>query len=145
MKGYSMQKIDHKLFINILKANGITQKAFAEYAKIPYDTVTGWKKKGKVPAYAMVIVKDMAYRMRLDEQVRQTLQRRHKRECIEVVGLKPDEQKRIEATFWGSNYTAGEIIENAKKGDQNTLKHLKENVPKGLFEKALQAQVKHYA
>jgi porphobilinogen deaminase len=62
-----------------------------------------------------------------------------------VVGLKPDEQKRIEATFWGSNYTAGEIIENAKKGDQNTLKHLKENVPKGLFEKALQAQVKHYA
>ena len=40
-----MQKIDHKLFINILKANGITQKAFAEYAKIPYDTVTGWKKK----------------------------------------------------------------------------------------------------
>ena len=60
MKGYSMQKIDHKLFINILKANGITQKAFAEYAKIPYDTVTGWKKKGKVPTYAMVIVKDMA-------------------------------------------------------------------------------------
>jgi len=119
-----MQKIDHKLFINVLKTNGITQKAFAEYAKIPYDTVTGCKKKGKVPAYAMVIAKDMVYRMQLDEQVRQTLQRRHKKDRIEVVGLKPDEQKRIEAAFWGSNYTAGEIIENAKKGDKATLQRL---------------------
>ena len=140
-----MQKIDHKLFIDVLKANGITQKAFAEYAKIPYDTVTGWKKKGKVPAYAMVIAKDMAYRMQLDEQVRQTLQRRHKRDRIEVVGLKPDEQKRIEAAFWGSNYTAGEIIENAKKGDKATLKRLKENLPESLQRKAKQARVKHRA
>ena len=67
-----MQKIDHKLFIHTLKTKGITQKAFAQYAKIPYDTVTGWKKKGRVPAYAMVIAKDMAYRMRLDEQARKT-------------------------------------------------------------------------
>ncbi len=57
-----MQKIDHKLFINMLKAKGITQKAFAQYAKIPYDTVTGWKKKGKVPAYAAVILKQMPHR-----------------------------------------------------------------------------------
>ena len=140
-----MQKIDHKLFINILKTNGITQKAFAEYAKIPYDTVTGWKKKGKVPAYAMVIAKDMVYRMQLDEQVRQKLQRRHKRDRIEVVGLKPDEQKRIEAAFWGSNYTAGEIIENAKKGDKATLQRLKENLPESLQRKAKQARVKHRA
>ena len=140
-----MQKIDHKLFINVLKTNGITQKAFAEYAKIPYDTVTGWKKKGKVPPYAMVIAKDMAYRMQLDEQVRQKLQRRHKRDRIEVVGLKPDEQKRIEAAFWGSNYTAGEIIENAKKGDKATLQRLKENLPEFLQRKAKQARVKHRA
>jgi hypothetical protein len=138
-----MQKIDHKLFIYVLKTNGITQKAFAEYAKIPYDTVTGWKKKGKVPPYAMVIAKDMEYRMQLDEQVRQKLQRRHKRDRIEVVGLKPDEQKRIEAAFWGSNYTAGEIIENAKKGDKATLQRLKENLPESLQRKAKQARVKH--
>jgi len=140
-----MQKIDHKLFINILKANGITQKAFAEYAKIPYDTVTGWKKKGKVPTYAMVIVKDMAYRMQLDEQVRRQLQRRHKRERMEVIGLQPDEQKRIEAAFWGSNYTAGEIIENVRRADKTTLKRLKENLPELLQRKVMQAQVKHRA
>jgi hypothetical protein len=145
LKGYIMQKINHKLFINFLKDKGITQKAFSNYAKIPYDTVTGWKKKGKVPTYAMVIAKDIAYRMHLDKQTRQQLQRRNKRDRIKVIGLDAAEQKRIESAFWGSNYTAGEIIENARKGDQTTLKQLKENVPKGLFEKTLQAQVKHYA
>ncbi|WP_353662634.1 hypothetical protein [Hydrogenimonas sp. SS33] len=138
-----MQKIDHTLFIHTLKAHGITQKAFAEYAKIPYDTVTGWKKKGKVPAYAMVIAKDMAYRMRLDEQTRKTLQRRHKRSNLEVIGLDKTEQKRIEAAFWGTNYTAGEIIENAKKGDKRFMQRLKENLPETLQRKALSAQVKH--
>lgn len=93
----------------------------------------------------MVIAKDMVYRMQLDEQVRQKLQRRHKRDRIEVVGLKPDEQKRIEAAFWGSNYTAGEIIENAKKGDKATLQRLKENLPESLQRKAKQARVKHRA
>jgi hypothetical protein len=140
-----MQKIDHKLFVNTLKANGITQKAFAQYAKIPYDTVTGWKKKGTVPAYAMVIARDMAYRMRLDEQTRQQLQRRHKRNHIEVVGLQPGEQKRIEAAFWGTNYTAGEIVEKIKRGDRGFEKQLKENVPEYLHRKAMQAQVKHHA
>jgi len=139
-----MQKIDHTLFIHMLKANGITQKAFAEYAKIPYDTVTGWKKKGKVPAYAMVIAKDMAYRMRLDEQTRKTLQRRSKRSALEVIGLDKAEQKRIEAAFWGTNYTAGEIIENAKTGDKRFMKRLKENLPEALQQKVLSAQVKRH-
>ena len=140
-----MQKIDHKLFVNTLKAKGITQKAFAQYAKIPYDTVTGWKKKGKVPAYAMVIAKDMAYRKRLDEQTRQQLQRRHKRDRLEVIGLQTAEQKRIEAAFWGTNYTAGEIVEKIQLGDQGFEKQLKENVPEKLHRKAVQAQVKHHA
>jgi len=135
-----MQKIDHKLFVNTLKAKGITQKAFAQYAKIPYDTVTGWKKKGKVPAYAMVIAKDMAYRMRLDEQTKEQLQRRHKRDRIEVIGLQPAEQKRIEAAFWGTNYTAGEIIEKAKLGDKNYKNQLRENLPDPLLTKAMQAK-----
>ena len=145
LKGKTMQKIDHKLFVNTLKAKGITQKAFAQYAKIPYDTVTGWKKKGKVPAYAMVIAKDMAYRKRLDEQTRQQLQKRHKRDRIEVIGLQPAEQKRIEAAFWGSNYTAGEIVEKIQQGDRDFEKRLKENVPATLHHKATQAQVRHHA
>ena len=135
-----MQKIDHKLFIHTLKAHGITQKAFAEYAKIPYDTVTGWKKKGKVPPYAMVILKDMAYRMRHDEQTRNMLQRHRKRNTVEIVGLDSKEQKRIEAAFWGTNYTAGEIIEKAKTGDKHFMQRLKENLPEVLHRKILNSQ-----
>ena len=140
-----MKKIDHAFFINRLKAKGITQKAFAQYAKIPYDTVTGWKKKGKVPAYAMVIAKDMVYRMRLDEKTRKELQRRHKRAHIEVIGLQPAEQKRIETAFWGTNYTAGEIVEKVQAGDKRFTKQLKKNVPETLHRKVLAAQVKHHA
>jgi len=140
-----MQKIDHKLFIHTLKARGITQKAFAEYAKIPYDTVTGWKKKGKVPAYAMVIAKDMAYRMRLDEKTRKMLQRHRKRKDIEIIGLEKSEQKRVEAAFWGTNYTAGEIIEKAQRGDKYFTEQLKKNLPETLCRKVLSAQVKRYA
>ena len=140
-----MQKIDHKLFVNLLKAKGITQKAFAKHAKIPYDTVTGWKKKGKVPAYAMVIAKDMIYRMYQDEQARKQLQRRRKRARFEVIGLQPAEQKRIEAAFWGTNHTAGEIIEKVQSGDKRFIERLKENVPETLRLKALSAQVKHNA
>ncbi len=138
-----MKKIDHRLFINTLKINGITQRAFSDYAKIPYDTVTGWKKKGKVPAYAMVIAKDMAYRMRLDEGIRRRLQRKNKRDMIEVVGLRPNEQKYIESLFWGTNLTVGEIVENAQRGDINTLKSLKENLPKSLYDKIFDAKIKH--
>ena len=140
-----MQKIEHTLFIRMLKDKGITQKAFSEYAKIPYDTVTGWKKKGKVPAYAMVIAKDMAYRMRLDEQTRRALQRDRKREDIKVTGLAKAERKRIEAAFWGTNYTAGEIVDKVQKGDRLFTERLKKNLPDTLQRKVLNAQVERLA
>ena len=138
-----MKKIDHKLFIHTLKINGITQKAFSEYAKIPYDTVTGWKKKGKVPAYAMVIARDMAYRMRLDEKTLKTLQRNQKRNNTKVIGLDITEQKRIEAVFWGTNYTVGEIIKKIQNGDKRFIEKLKKNIPETLYNKIINTQVKH--
>ncbi len=138
-----MKKIDHKLFIHTLKINGITQKAFSEYAKIPYDTVTGWKKKGKVPAYAMVIARDMVYRMRLDEKTLKTFQRNQKRNNTKVIGLDITEQKRIEAVFWGTNYTAGEIIKKVQNGNKRFIEKLKKNIPETLYNKIIDTQVKH--
>ncbi len=138
-----MKKIDHKLFIHTLKINGITQKAFSEYAKISYDTVTGWKKKGKVPAYAMVIARDMAYRMRLDEKTLKKLQRNQKRNNTKVIGLDITEQKRIEAVFWGTNYTAEEIIKKIQNGDKRFIEKFKKNIPKTLYNKIIDTQVKH--
>jgi len=52
-------KIDHSLFESMLNAKGINKKTFAQYAQIPYYTVAGWKKSGKVPAYAMVLLQNI--------------------------------------------------------------------------------------
>ena len=52
-------KIDHHKFESLLHAKKISKKIFSHYAKIPYYTVAGWKKSGKVPAYAMVLLKSM--------------------------------------------------------------------------------------
>lgn len=52
-------KVDHQEFESLLHAKNISKKTFSHYAKIPYYTVAGWKKSGKVPAYAMVLLKSM--------------------------------------------------------------------------------------
>jgi len=52
-------KIDHTLFESMLNAKGINKKTFAQYAQIPYYTVAGWKKSGKVPAYAIVLLQNI--------------------------------------------------------------------------------------
>lgn len=54
-------KVDHQQFESMLHAKSISKKAFSHYAKIPYYTVAGWKKSGKIPAYAMVLLKSMPY------------------------------------------------------------------------------------
>ncbi|WP_456456927.1 hypothetical protein [Nitratifractor sp.] len=52
-------KIDHKAFETLLKAKGISKKAFSAYSGIPYYTVAGWKKSGEVPNYAMILLRNM--------------------------------------------------------------------------------------
>ncbi len=52
-------KVNHDKFESLLKAKGINKKTFAKYSQIPYYTVAGWKKSGKVPAYAMVLLQNM--------------------------------------------------------------------------------------
>ena len=52
-------KIDHTQFESMLNAKGINKKVFSQYAQIPYYTIAGWKKSGKVPAYAMVLLQSI--------------------------------------------------------------------------------------
>lgn len=54
-------KVEHQLFESMLHTKSISKKAFSYYAKIPYYTVAGWKKSGKVPAYAIVLLKSMPF------------------------------------------------------------------------------------
>ena len=43
-------EITNTIFETLLTKNNFKKKEFAQYSKIPYDTVVGWKKKGYVPA-----------------------------------------------------------------------------------------------
>ena len=52
-------KVSHRTFEQMLATKSVSKKAYANYANIPYFTVAGWKKSGSVPAYAMVILKNM--------------------------------------------------------------------------------------
>ena len=56
---YFHMEITNTIFETLLTKNNFMKKDFAQYSKIPYDTVVGWKKKGYVPPYAIVILKDM--------------------------------------------------------------------------------------
>ena len=139
LKG-SIVKINHLLFEKILSSNKISKKAFSEYAKIPYYTVAGWKKSGTVPAYAMVIARDMVYRKRLDEKAKQQMQRGLKDISIMKLNLLPKEKKRIESAFWGTNYIAEEIVREVLKGNSKFVKQFNENVPNSLREKVMKGR-----
>ena len=56
------ENISNQYFETLLRLKGLSKKAFAEYAGIAYYTVAGWKKKGEVPTYAMVILNQMPTR-----------------------------------------------------------------------------------
>ena len=58
----SSKKISNTHFEQLLRMKGLSKKEFARYASIPYYTVTGWKKKGEVPVYALVILKQISCR-----------------------------------------------------------------------------------
>jgi len=127
-------KIAHTLFEKVLANNKITKKEFAQYAKIPYNTVAGWKKAKSVPAYAMVILKDMIYRKNLNKNAKEALFHPSIKKEIDIE-LLPQEQKRIEAAFWGSNYSAQEIIYEVFNNNIKFVEHFNKNVPKELREK----------
>ena len=133
-------KINHLLFEKILTTKKITKKAFSDYAKIPYYTVAGWKKSGTVPAYVMVIARDMVYRKRLDEKAKQQMQRGLKNALTMKLNLLPKEKKRIEGAFGGTNYIAEEIMQEVFNGNIKFVKQFNENLPKELQEKVINSK-----
>jgi len=52
-------KVNNNMFEKMLAVKGVSKKSYAAYAQIPYFTVAGWKKSNRVPAYAMVLLKNM--------------------------------------------------------------------------------------
>jgi hypothetical protein len=128
-KGLHME-ITNTIFETLLTKNNFKKKEFAEYSKIPYDTVVGWKKKGYVPAYAMVILKDMIYRKKLDEETEQTLKRNIQPIINQNHNLTKIEENKLKSVFWGTNFTTEDILRGIKEKNQKIMQKMKENMSK---------------
>lgn len=122
-------KITNIIFEKLLINSNISKKDFSEYSKIPYDTVVGWKKRNHVPAYAMVILKDLNYRKKLDLKASQDLRKNSRVTSRNNHSLTRNEEKRLKSVFWGTNYTTNDIIHGIKEKNQKILKRIEENLP----------------
>ncbi|WP_419766982.1 hypothetical protein [Arcobacter sp.] len=122
-------EVNNIIFEKILINNHISKKDFSEYSKIPYDTVVGWKKRNYVPPYAMVILKDMNYRRKLDLDIVQDLRKNFEKPNNVEYLLTKNEEKRLKSVFWGTNYTISDIVKGIKENNQKILKRLEENLP----------------
>ena len=123
-------EITNTIFETLLTKNNFKKKEFAEYSKIPYDTVVGWKKKGYVPAYAMVILKDMIYRKRLDKEVSKVLKRDLQSQINQNHLLTKTEENRLKTAFWRTNITTENILRGIKEKNQKIMQKMKENMSK---------------
>lgn len=122
-------EITNVIFEKVLINNNISKKEFSEYSKIPYNTVTGWKKKNHVPAYAMVILKDMNYRKKLDLDAANDLRKNNTISSETNHALTKNEEKILKSVFWGTNYTINDIIDGIKGKNQKMMKRIEENLP----------------
>jgi len=121
-------EISNAVFEKLLACNNFKKSDFAEYSKIPYNTVAGWKKKNKVPPYAMVILKDMIYRNKLEMQAEQNLRRSYVVPRANY-SLTPNEEKKLKSVFWGTNYTIDDIAKEMQNNNQTIIKRVEENLP----------------
>jgi transposase len=113
-----------ELFDKALAYHGLSKKAFAEKGGVPYDTVAGWKKRGDVPEYAVILLKKLAMEKHRGYHVR--TKRAVKRKGVKA--LDPRLAKRIEAAFWGKNAGSDTIVRMVKRGDPAYVKPFFENL-----------------
>ncbi|MDN5063903.1 hypothetical protein [Aliarcobacter butzleri] len=130
-------KITNTIFETLLAKNNFKKKDFAEYSKIPYDTVVGWKKKAYIPAYAMVILKDMIYRKKLDIETEQLFKRNIQSTINQNHNLTKTEENRLKSLFWGTNFTTDDILKGIKEKNQKILKKIEDNLPLNLQKQIL--------
>lgn len=126
-----IMEISNTIFEKLLANNSLKKSDFADYAKIPYNTVAGWKKKNQVPAYAMVILKDMIFRKKLEIQADQNLRRSYIIPRVQHL-LTNTEEKKLKSIFWGTNYTIEKIAKELQQNNQVMIKRVQENLPADL-------------
>jgi len=107
------------LFDAALDARGISKKEYSDFAKIPYDTVTGWKKRDNVPEYALAILRTMPVR---DKKRARITGKSHPN------AIMAKNYKIIQATFWGENVTLETILKGVNEADPKFLVPIFKNI-----------------
>lgn len=130
-------EITNTIFETLLTKNNFKKRDFADYSKIPYDTVVGWKKKGYIPPYAMVILKDMIYRKKLNEETEKLFKRNIQQTTIQNYNLTKIEENKLKAVFWGTNFTTDDILKGIREKNHKILKKIEENLSLNLQKKIL--------
>ncbi len=108
-------------FDKALKYYGLSKRDFAKKCKIPYDTVTGWKRGGHVPEYAFVLLKQLAF---LENHVSDN----EKVRPLKKVAIDARLAKEIQVAFWGKLYSPLYILTEVKKSNVKFLKPFFENL-----------------
>lgn len=122
-------EVKNVVFEKLLDNNNFKKIDFANYSKIPYNTVAGWRKRKKVPEYAMVILKDMIYRKKLDIEAERDLRRNRVVKTRIDYRLTIDEETILKSVFWGTNYTLDDIVQNIKERNKKVIRRIEENLP----------------
>lgn len=85
----------------------------------------------------MVILKDMVYRKKLDEETEQVLKRNLQPLTNQYFILTETEENRLKSVFLGTNFTTDDILKGIKDKNQKILKKIEENLPLNLQKQIL--------
>ena len=78
--------------------------------------------------YAMVILKDMIYRKKLNEETEKLFKRNINTITIKNYNLTKIEQNKLKAVFCGTNFTIDDILKGIKDKNKKVMKKLEENI-----------------
>lgn len=116
-----MQKTKAYHFDQALKYHRLNKREFAVKSKIAYDTVTGWKRSGKVPDYAFVLLKQLAFAHAPSAHQKQLA-------TIKYMTMTEKLTKEIQVAFWGKEYDPAYILKEVKRGNAKFVKPFFENI-----------------
>jgi len=122
-----IRTLDFDILYKVLKQENITTEEYLDYAKIPPEMLKEWEKEGKIPAFAIIIARDMVGKKRKPVKY-------FDKHYFPVKNLTEDELAKIKLAFWGMDYSPHFIVWMVKK--------LQKNIPDDLFKKIINTEIK---
>ena len=81
----------------------------------------------------MVILEDMIYRKKLNEETEKLFKRNINTITIKNYNLTKIEENKLKAVFWGTNFTIDDILKGIKDKNKKVMNKLEENISKTII------------